>query len=377
MARLGQPLYYCWTFLDGYQDVAGNWLSPRRDDDPRRSSPVALANGNLPVGGDPPQTEMMAQPVAAPTDSSGTREPVDAAAVEKLLGSVLSASAHENRRRRSAGGATRGAAARRPRFHAAIGVPMTDLNRRDLLGLAAASATLAFAGPCWAATAPAAPKRLIVVMLRGAVDGLNTVVPYAEDSYYEARPTIAVPRPGAEDGALALDDHFGLHPALAGAMPLWRDKQLAFVHAAGSPDPTRSHFDAQLFVENGTPGKHGTADGWMNRLLAAASGSATARPRRLRSARPCPRFCAAGSRCRTCRSARPAAKPIAIDKPELAGLFDRLYAGNDRLGRAWREGRAARTELVAGLPQEASRRRRTAPRRPTRFRRRRRSWPTC
>ena len=94
-------------------------------------------------------------------------------------------------------------------------------------------------------------------------------MPYAERAYYEARPTIAIGRPGTDQGALPLDGHFGLHPALAGLLPLWNDKKLAFVHAAGSPDPTRSHFDAQLFIENGTPGRSTTPDGWMNRLLAA------------------------------------------------------------------------------------------------------------
>jgi uncharacterized protein (DUF1501 family) len=227
---------------------------------------------------------------------------------------------------------------------------MRDLNRRDFLGLTAAGASFAIAGPGWAG-APTAPKRLVVVMLRGAIDGLNVVIPYGEDAYYEARPTIAVPRPGAEDGALALDEHFALHPALAGAMPLWRDKQLAFVHAAGSPDPTRSHFDAQLFVENGTPGRHGTPDGWMNRLLAAlpdqrgptdAIAIGPVLPQILR-----------GKLAVSNLPLGPAAsKPIAVDKPELAAMFDKLYAGNDPLGRAWRQGRAARAELVAGLPQD-------------------------
>src|SRR5437764_14005997 len=105
---------------------------------------------------------------------------------------------------------------------------MSKLGRRDFLRLTAASATVAFASPGWAAS-PAPPKRLVIVMLRGAVDGLNVVVPYGEDAYYEARPTIAVPRPGTEEGAFALDEHFALHPALAGAMPLWNEKQLAFV----------------------------------------------------------------------------------------------------------------------------------------------------
>jgi uncharacterized protein (DUF1501 family) len=226
---------------------------------------------------------------------------------------------------------------------------MTDLRRRDFFGVTAGAA-VALAAPGWAATA-AVPKRLVVVMLRGAVDGLNVVVPFGDDAYYEARPTIAILRPGTDESALALDDHFGLHPALAGVMPLWQQKQLAFIHAAGSPDPTRSHFDAQLFVENGTPGRHNTADGWMNRLLAAIPGPRG--PTDAVAIGPILPQILRGSLAVSNLPLGPAAaKPIAMDKPELAGLFDRLYAGNDALARNWRAGRAARTELIAGLPQE-------------------------
>src|SRR5205823_2337990 len=103
-------------------------------------------------------------------------------------------------------------------------------------------------------------------------DGLNIVLPHAEEAYYAARPTIAIGKPGSEDGGHPLDEHFALHPALAALMPLWQAKQLAFVHAAGSPDPTRSHFDAQQFLESGTPGRLDTTEGWMNRLLGALPG---------------------------------------------------------------------------------------------------------
>ena len=111
-----------------------------------------------------------------------------------------------------------------------------------------------------------------MILLRGAVDGLNVVIPYADGAYYQERQSIAIAPPGKPDGALALDGHFGLHPALASLMPLWTERRLAFVHAAGSPDPTRSHFDAQLYLENGTPGQDTTRDGWMNRLLLALPG---------------------------------------------------------------------------------------------------------
>src|SRR5215472_17321185 len=113
------------------------------------------------------------------------------------------------------------------------------MNRRDFFRLSAGTSLLRFGPAAWAATAENSPKRLIVILLRGAVDGLNVVVPYTERTYYEVRPTIAIGSPGTDQGALPLDDRFGLHPALAALMPLWNDRKLAFVHAAGSPDSTR------------------------------------------------------------------------------------------------------------------------------------------
>jgi uncharacterized protein (DUF1501 family) len=106
-------------------------------------------------------------------------------------------------------------------------------------------------------------KRLVVIFQRGAADGLNIVVPHAEPSYYAMRPTINIPKKSVLD----LDGFFGLHPAMASFEPLWKQKHLAIVHAAGSPDSTRSHFDAQDFMESGTPGIKVTDDGWLNRAL--------------------------------------------------------------------------------------------------------------
>ncbi|MFN6964389.1 MAG: DUF1501 domain-containing protein [Pyrinomonadaceae bacterium] len=114
-------------------------------------------------------------------------------------------------------------------------------------------------------------KILVTVFQRGAVDGLNVVVPYGDSRYYDLRRTIAVPRPGQTDGALDLDGHFGLHPALAPLAPLWKSKQFAVVHSVGSPDNTRSHFDAQDYMEAGTPGVKSTPDGWLNRVLQQTS----------------------------------------------------------------------------------------------------------
>lgn len=121
----------------------------------------------------------------------------------------------------------------------------------------------------YAKDAPAQRKKiLIAIFQRGAVDGLNVVVPHGESRYYQLRPTISVQRPdGTPDSAIDLDGFFGLHPSLSSLKPLWDKKQLAIIEAVGSPDPTRSHFDAQDYMESGTPGNKGTVDGWLNRAL--------------------------------------------------------------------------------------------------------------
>src|SRR5919199_3227808 len=112
-------------------------------------------------------------------------------------------------------------------------------------------------------------KTLIAIFQRGAVDGLNMVVPHGERNYYELRPQIAVEQPGkaGQDSVINLDGLFGLHPSLAAFKPLWDEKRLAIVHAVGSPDNTRSHFDAQDYMESATPGVKSTQDGWLNRYL--------------------------------------------------------------------------------------------------------------
>jgi uncharacterized protein (DUF1501 family) len=111
-------------------------------------------------------------------------------------------------------------------------------------------------------------KRLIAIFQRGAVDGLSMVVPHGEGEYYRVRPGIAIPRPGSgADSAIDLDGFFGLHPRLAPLAPFWQRRDLAIVHASGSPDATRSHFDAQDYMETATPGVKSTSDGWLNRYL--------------------------------------------------------------------------------------------------------------
>ncbi len=128
-----------------------------------------------------------------------------------------------------------------------------------------------FVGRALGATAPSSggKKVLVCVFQRGAVDGLNMVVPHGDKEYYRARDNIAIQPPGrGENRAIDLDGFFGLHPSLSPLHPWYRDGHLAIVHAVGSPDATRSHFDAQDYMETGTPGVKSTPDGWLNRLLA-------------------------------------------------------------------------------------------------------------
>src|SRR6476620_9998574 len=122
----------------------------------------------------------------------------------------------------------------------------------------------------YAADSPSPRKKILVAIFqRGAVDGLNMVVPFGERNYYDLRPNIGIPKPqsGNVDAAVNLDGFFGLHPGLSPFKPLWDSKRLAIVHASGSPDNTRSHFDAQDYMESATPGVKSTEDGWLNRYL--------------------------------------------------------------------------------------------------------------
>ena len=123
-----------------------------------------------------------------------------------------------------------------------------------------------------ATSAQASGKRLVVIFQRGAADGLNLVVPFAEPAYYAMRPTIAIQKSELID----LNGFFGLHPAMQPLKPLWDQGHLAIIHAAGSPDESRSHFDAQDFMESGTPGVKATPDGWLNRALRAEDAAAHA-----------------------------------------------------------------------------------------------------
>jgi len=134
------------------------------------------------------------------------------------------------------------------------------------------------AAPLWlqramyaAESATRRKKILVAIFQRGAADGLNIVVPHGEKRYYELRPNIGV----AQGAVVNLDDMFGFHPQLAALKPVWDEGHLAVIHAAGSPDPTRSHFDAQDYMESGTPGLKAVEGGWMNRALLPAQGKSS------------------------------------------------------------------------------------------------------
>ena len=152
--------------------------------------------------------------------------------------------------------------------------PKTNLhlNRRHLLAAASAGVGLAFAGRVAAQTNGPANK-LVVVIARGAMDGLSVTVPYGDPNYVPLRGGLAIPAPGEANGALALGEGFGLHPALAGLHDLYGAGQMRFAPAVALPVRIRSHFDAQDVLENGGEGLRQQTDGWLNRAIVAAGGA--------------------------------------------------------------------------------------------------------
>src|SRR6266480_1378868 len=184
------------------------------------------------------------------------------------------------------------------------------------------------------------PSRPVLVCLfqRGAVDGLNMIVPHGEAEYYQERPRIAVPATDVVD----LDGHFGLHPSLAPLKELWDNKSLAAIHAIGSPDATRSHFDAQDYMESGTPGVKSTGDGWANRYCQHDREHADTPFRAVAFGPQLPRILAG------------TAPSLAIDDLQAFGLRAPQEAARDRLTRAFEELYAgAATGLLSTSSREA------------------------
>ena len=162
---------------------------------------------------------------------------------------------------------------------------------------------------------------LVCLFQRGAVDGLNMIVPHGDPIYYQERPRIAVP----EKDVLDLDGYFGLHPGLAALKPLWEAKTLAAIHAIGSPDATRSHFDAQDYMESGTPGVKATPDGWLNRYCQHDREHEDTPFRAVAFGPQLPRILAG------------TAPSLAIDDLQAFGLRAPQPAARDRLSRAFEE----------------------------------------
>jgi uncharacterized protein (DUF1501 family) len=194
-------------------------------------------------------------------------------------------------------------------------------------------------------------KRTIVIFLRGAADGLNIVIPHQENGYYDYRPALAIPYPQETGGAIDLDGFFGLNPDLAELMPLWENRSLAFVHASGlSEGNNRSHFDAQNYMENGTPGIKTTTTGWMNRLLASlpkekptqAVSVGTDVPKILEGKMPVA-ILARG---------KDSTQKLSVDLPAIDNAFNLLYNGDDPLSQAYQEGIQARKIILNDLTQD-------------------------
>ena len=141
-----------------------------------------------------------------------------------------------------------------------------DLTRRLLLGASAAGVSLAFAGQAGAQGAAVARNKLVVIIARGAMDGLSVVVPTDDPNYRPLRGALAI------EDSLALSEGFGLHPSLAGLHTLHGLGRMRFAPAVAIPVRVRSHFDAQDVLENGGEGLRQQTDGWLNRALAATGG---------------------------------------------------------------------------------------------------------
>ncbi len=195
--------------------------------------------------------------------------------------------------------------------------------------------------------------RLVLVLLRGAYDGLSALVPYADPHYYRRRPHIAIAAPdGSAQTALKLDARFGLHPAMAALWPLWRQGVMSFLPATGSPDPTRSHFDAQYHFESGIPGKTSHTAGWMNRLAGLsddASNRNTSRITAVGVGEANPAILAGNAPVRRVPRGQAAMRSGALAHDRARQAMLDLYAGDDALSRNFRAGAQSRMQTAETL----------------------------
>jgi uncharacterized protein (DUF1501 family) len=241
-------------------------------------------------------------------------------------------------------------------------LPTAIQRRQFLTTLLAASG--AWAAPvAWAQTQASAPDgRLVLLFLRGAYDGLSALVPHGDPSYYALRPSIAIAAPdGTAQTTLRLDDTFGLHPALAPLQPLWHQGVLAAVPAAGSPDATRSHFDAQHHWEIGVPGSSGAANGWLNTLAGMQANAAGVTDTQGVAGNPSSRTLALGvgeanpqillgpAPVQLVPRGQAATRAGALGDARTHDAVMQLYAGQDKLSQAFRAGSESRMQTAQTL----------------------------
>ena len=232
------------------------------------------------------------------------------------------------------------------------------LSRRGLLQALAGTASMWAAPALWAQNNRTADAegRLVLVFLRGAYDGLSALVPHGDADYYRLRPTIAVAAPdGSAQTTVALDSTFGLHPSLQPLLPFWKQGVLGAIPAAGSPDPSRSHFDAQHHWEIGVPGKSGSGRGWMN-------GLAELKTDRIQAADPVavsvgeanPMILAGASAVQRVPKGDAATKQGALGDARTRQAVMRLYSGDDTLSRTFQAGAESRMQTAKTLNEGAA-----------------------
>lgn len=240
---------------------------------------------------------------------------------------------------------------------------MTDafkpqLPRRQFFSTLLAAGSVWAAPTVWAQTqSPGNNGRLVIVFLRGAYDGLSAFVPHGDRSYYALRPNIAIAAPdGTAQTTVKLDDTFGLHPALAPLQPLWQQGVLAVIPAAGSPDSTRSHFDAQHQWEIGQPGHSGPGTGWLNTLAGMRANGAALTPTSqaiaLGVGEANPQILSGSAPVHLVPRGQAATRQGALGDARTRDAVLKLYAGQDGLSQAFRAGAESRMQTAQTLSNE-------------------------
>ncbi len=232
----------------------------------------------------------------------------------------------------------------------------SEFSRRQILIAAAVSLGAAQAPRVWAQAAPAGTRqsaegRLVVVLLRGAYDGLSAFVPYADADYYRSRPNIAIAAPdGSAQTSLKLDNTFALHPALSPVLPLWQQGVLGFIPTAGLPAPNRSHFAAQYEMEIAQGGKSSAASGWLNKLAGVngSAGSASA----LGVGEANPAILAGDASVKLIPRGQSAERTGVLANEKTRQALMDLYAGNDKVSEAFRQGAGSRMQSAQELSTE-------------------------